>query len=100
MKISFPLLAGIVARFRKAVRFQKEAALLPGGNPVFGFDVVTGCPNVPSEILIPRNAWADKAALRRHREKARRPVQQKLRDLHCRRERRGEGHGTHRLAKR
>jgi phosphoenolpyruvate carboxykinase (ATP) len=29
---------------------------------VFGFDVVTECPNVPSEILIPRNAWADKAA--------------------------------------
>ena len=31
-------------------------------DPVFGFDVVTECPNVPSEILIPRNAWADKAA--------------------------------------
>jgi phosphoenolpyruvate carboxykinase (ATP) len=28
----------------------------------FGFDVITECPNVPSEILIPRNAWADKAA--------------------------------------
>src|SRR4249919_308793 len=28
----------------------------------FGFDVVAECPNVPSEILIPRNAWADKAA--------------------------------------
>src|SRR5580765_541369 len=31
-------------------------------DPVFGFDVVAECPNVPSEILIPRNAWADKAA--------------------------------------
>ena len=31
-------------------------------DPVFGFDVATECPNVPSEILIPRNAWADKAA--------------------------------------
>jgi phosphoenolpyruvate carboxykinase (ATP) len=31
-------------------------------DPVFGFDVVTECPNVPSEILVPRNAWADKAA--------------------------------------
>src|SRR5215831_18811458 len=30
--------------------------------PIFGFDVVSECPNVPSEILIPRNAWADKAA--------------------------------------
>ncbi len=31
-------------------------------DPVFGFEVVTECPGVPSEILIPRNAWADKAA--------------------------------------
>jgi phosphoenolpyruvate carboxykinase (ATP) len=28
----------------------------------FGFDVIAECPNVPSEILIPRNAWTDKAA--------------------------------------
>jgi phosphoenolpyruvate carboxykinase (ATP) len=28
----------------------------------FGFDVVTACPEVPSEILIPRNTWKDKAA--------------------------------------
>lgn len=31
-------------------------------DPTFGFEVVTECPNVPSEILIPRNAWADKDA--------------------------------------
>jgi phosphoenolpyruvate carboxykinase (ATP) len=31
-------------------------------DPVFGLDVVTECPNVPSEILIPRNVWSDKAA--------------------------------------
>jgi len=31
-------------------------------DPVFGFDVITECPNVPPEILIPRNAWADKAS--------------------------------------
>ena len=31
-------------------------------DPVFGFDVVAECPNVPSEILVPRNTWADKAA--------------------------------------
>jgi phosphoenolpyruvate carboxykinase (ATP) len=31
-------------------------------DPVFGFDVVSECPAVPSEILIPRNAWGDKAA--------------------------------------
>jgi len=28
----------------------------------FGFDVIAECPNVPPEILVPRNAWADKAA--------------------------------------
>jgi phosphoenolpyruvate carboxykinase (ATP) len=31
-------------------------------DPVFGFDVVIEGPGVPSEILIPRNAWADKSA--------------------------------------
>lgn len=28
----------------------------------FGFDVVTQCPGVPAEILVPRNAWKDQAA--------------------------------------
>ena len=31
-------------------------------DPVFGFDVITECPNVPAEILIPRNVWLDQAA--------------------------------------
>ena len=31
-------------------------------DPVFGFEVAAECPGVRSEILIPRNAWADKAA--------------------------------------
>ena len=31
-------------------------------DPTFGFDVPTECPNVPSEILIPRNTWTDPAA--------------------------------------
>jgi phosphoenolpyruvate carboxykinase (ATP) len=31
-------------------------------DPVFGFEVVTECPGVPAEILLPRNTWADKAA--------------------------------------
>ncbi|MFN4895464.1 MAG: phosphoenolpyruvate carboxykinase (ATP) [Pseudomonadota bacterium] len=30
-------------------------------DPVFGFEVITECPGVPSEVLIPRNTWADKA---------------------------------------
>ncbi|MBI3742467.1 MAG: phosphoenolpyruvate carboxykinase (ATP) [Chloroflexi bacterium] len=31
-------------------------------DPVFGFQVPTQCPDVPSEVLIPRNTWADKSA--------------------------------------
>ena len=31
-------------------------------DPVFGVDVPVECPGVPSELLIPRNAWSDKAA--------------------------------------
>ena len=38
-------------------------------DPVFGLQVPTSCPEVPSEILIPKNTWADKAA---YDEKARR----------------------------
>ena len=29
-------------------------------NPVFGMMMPTDCPNVPTEILNPRNTWADK----------------------------------------
>jgi len=31
-------------------------------DPVFGLAIPTSCPEVPSEILVPRNTWADKAA--------------------------------------
>jgi phosphoenolpyruvate carboxykinase (ATP) len=31
-------------------------------DPVFGLNVVSECPNVPKEILVPKNTWADKAA--------------------------------------
>ena len=31
------------------------------GDDVFGFDVITECPGVPKEILIPRDAWSDRA---------------------------------------
>ncbi|MDQ3334035.1 MAG: phosphoenolpyruvate carboxykinase (ATP) [Myxococcota bacterium] len=31
-------------------------------DPVFGLQVPTSCPEVPSEMLLPRNTWADKAA--------------------------------------
>ncbi len=28
-------------------------------DPIFGFDVITECPRVPDDILIPKNTWAD-----------------------------------------
>ena len=31
-------------------------------HPVFGYAMPTSCPNVPVELLNPRNTWADKAA--------------------------------------
>lgn len=31
-------------------------------DPLFGLAIPTSCPNVPAEILIPRNTWADRAA--------------------------------------
>jgi phosphoenolpyruvate carboxykinase (ATP) len=31
-------------------------------HPIFGYQMPTACPNVPSEILNPRNTWADKDA--------------------------------------
>jgi len=31
-------------------------------DPVFGLEVPTECANVPSEILMPKNTWSDKAA--------------------------------------
>jgi phosphoenolpyruvate carboxykinase (ATP) len=30
-------------------------------DPVFGFDIVTECPGVPAETLLPRRAWGNKA---------------------------------------
>jgi phosphoenolpyruvate carboxykinase (ATP) len=31
-------------------------------DPVFGLQMITACPNVPSDILVPRETWADKSA--------------------------------------
>ena len=31
-------------------------------DPIFGFDVVSQCEGVPSEMMLPEQAWRDKAA--------------------------------------
>lgn len=31
-------------------------------DPIFGVEVPTSCPNVPSDLLVPRNTWADPEA--------------------------------------
>jgi len=31
-------------------------------DPIFEFEVITGCPNVPSELLQPRQTWSESAA--------------------------------------
>jgi phosphoenolpyruvate carboxykinase (ATP) len=31
-------------------------------DPIFGVSIPTSCPDVPSEVLLPKNAWADAAA--------------------------------------
>jgi len=31
-------------------------------HPIFGLEYPTACPNIPSEVLNPRNAWKDKSA--------------------------------------
>ena len=38
-------------------------------DPVFGLQVPLSCPGVPSEILLPRNTWQDKAAYDRQAQK-------------------------------
>ena len=31
-------------------------------DPIFGFDVISACPGVPDNVLIPRNTWESKEA--------------------------------------
>jgi len=38
------------------------AEVLTTEDPFFGLHVPDSCPNVPSEILQPRNTWSDKEA--------------------------------------
>jgi phosphoenolpyruvate carboxykinase (ATP) len=50
----------------RAILDAIHGGALAGGkvqrDPVFGFEVVTSCPGVPSEILSPRETWADKSS--------------------------------------
>ena len=62
--------AGTVPRMKlKYTRAMVTAALAGELNqveyeldPIFNVNIPKTCPNVPEEILNPRNAWADKAA--------------------------------------
>ncbi|NUP10026.1 MAG: phosphoenolpyruvate carboxykinase (ATP) [Polyangiaceae bacterium] len=45
-----------------AIHSGELAKVLTQVDPVFGLAIPTWCPNVPTELLVPRNTWADKAA--------------------------------------
>jgi len=38
-------------------------------DPIFGVHIPTSCPNVPSEVLKPRNTWQDKSSYDEHAQK-------------------------------
>ncbi|MBL0212610.1 MAG: phosphoenolpyruvate carboxykinase (ATP) [Myxococcales bacterium] len=45
-----------------AIHAGTLAGVATAEDPVFGFQVPTSCPEVPPEMLQPRNTWSDKAA--------------------------------------
>ena len=45
-----------------AIHSGKLADAPTEADPVFGMQVVTACPNVPGDVLIPKNTWQDEAA--------------------------------------
>jgi len=57
-RISLPNTRAIIDAIHSGALSQTKTAR----DPIFGFDVVTECPGVPAQILVPRNAWADPAA--------------------------------------
>jgi phosphoenolpyruvate carboxykinase (ATP) len=44
-----------------AIHSGKLATARTVADPVFGIGVVAECPGVPREVLVPRDAWSDKA---------------------------------------
>ena len=54
-----------IAHTRAMVRAALDGSLAGVGtkaDPVFGLHIPESCPNVPAEVLNPRNTWSDKAA--------------------------------------
>ncbi|MEX0792446.1 MAG: phosphoenolpyruvate carboxykinase (ATP), partial [Pirellulaceae bacterium] len=57
-RIKLPLTRAII----DAIHSGELASAPTTPDPVFGLNVVTACPGVPSEILVPRETWTDPAA--------------------------------------
>lgn len=61
---------GVGSRMKLAYTRAMVTAILDGSlagvefetDPIFGLSIPKACPNVPEEVLNPRNTWADKAA--------------------------------------
>jgi phosphoenolpyruvate carboxykinase (ATP) len=53
---------GLTRAIIDAIHSGELAAAPTAKDPVFGFDVVTACTGVPSEVLLPKNTWKDPAA--------------------------------------
>ena len=54
-----------IAHTRAMIRAALSGALdgrRLSGRPVFNLDIPTSCPDVPAEVLKPRNTWSDHAA--------------------------------------
>jgi phosphoenolpyruvate carboxykinase (ATP) len=57
-RMKLPLTRAIVDAIHSGA--LRDAAV--ARDPVFGLDVVTACPGVPAQVLVPREAWSDAAA--------------------------------------
>lgn len=68
---------GVGSRMKIAYTRAMVTAALDGSlvnipteeDPIFGVHIPTSCPNVPSQVLKPRNTWQDKASYDEHAKK-------------------------------